>query len=136
MHKQHTINSLILFITIFACVHSFEIFIKKTNNKNDSKIEEFKSFHNKTYNMSLLQTRYITIQVTPNDLYHDHHTNKSNVIGFKFQVKSTNIRVLDVKKEVIVPSKLENTTKSNNILLEDLFICKTNCFIEFQFLVL
>ncbi|CAF1516787.1 unnamed protein product [Rotaria magnacalcarata] len=72
--------------------------------------------------MSLLQTRYITIQVTPNDLYHDHHTNKSNVIGFKFQVKSTNIRVLDVKKEVIVPSKLENTTKSNNILLEDLFI--------------
>ncbi|CAF4322960.1 unnamed protein product [Rotaria socialis] len=72
--------------------------------------------------MSLFQTRYITIQVKPNDLNHDHHTNKRTAIGFQFQVKSTDIRVLDVKKDVIVPSKLENTTKSKNILLEDLFI--------------
>ncbi len=121
MQVKYMIKWLILFITIIECAHCFEIFIKKTNNNDDKKIEQLKSFHNKTYQISLFQTHYITIRIHPDDLRRNGHVNQDNVVGFKFQVKSTDIRVLDVKKEVRVPTSTSNT---NNILLEDLFISK------------
>jgi hypothetical protein len=117
MQEQHIIKWLILFLLILECVYSFEIFIKKTTNNNEQNIEQLGSFSNKSYQIPLFQTRYITIQINPNDLHH-------NVVGFKFQVKSSDIRVIDVQKEIMIP------TNPNNILLEDLFIRKLiNVFI-------
>jgi hypothetical protein len=124
MHEQHIIKLVILFIIIIKCVHSFDIFIKKTNNNNDKEIQKLESFYNKTYQIPLFQTRYITIRIYQNDLYRDGNINNHDVIGFKFQVKSTDIRVVDIEKEVMLPARITNTNNSNNVLLEDLFICK------------
>ncbi|CAF1013472.1 unnamed protein product [Rotaria sordida] len=122
MQEQHIIKWLILFITIIKGVHSVDIFIKKTNDNNDENIEELQSFYDKPYEMPLFQTRYITIRINPNGLHHDQNKNNHHVVGFKFQVKSTNIRVVNVQKEVMVPTRIKNINDSNNILLEDLFI--------------
>ncbi|CAF3396934.1 unnamed protein product [Rotaria sp. Silwood1] len=122
MQEQYIIKWLILFMTIVECVHSFEIFIKKTNDNNDQNIEELQSFYNKNYEMSLFQTHYITIRISPDDLYRDRNTTDHNVVGFKFQVKSTDTRIVHVQKEVMIPTRMTNANDSNNILLEDLFI--------------
>jgi hypothetical protein len=122
MTKQHTIKSLILFLAIIESVHCFEIFIKNKDDGNKVTIEHLKNV-SKTYEIPLFQTRYITIKMSPNDLDHNR-----NVIGFKFQVQSTDIRVVDIQKEIMVPTKITNRNNSNNILLEDLFICKLIMF--------
>ncbi len=118
------IKWLILFITIIKCAHSLEIFIKKTNSNNDQNIEPLKLFYNKTYQIPLFQTRYITIRINRDDLGRNKNVHDHDVVGFKFQVKSTDNRVVDVQKEIIVPTRKTNENSSNNVLLEDLFICK------------
>jgi hypothetical protein len=121
MQEQYMIKWLILFVTIIECAHSLEIFIKKTNSNNDQNIEPLKSFYNKTYQIPLFQTRYITIRINRDDLRRNKNVHDHDVVGFKFQVKSTDNRIVDVQKEILVTT---NANSSNNVLLEDLFICK------------
>ena len=123
MKKQHIIKWLILFLTVIESVHCFEIYIKNKNDGNKVTIEHLKYSSNKTYEIPLFQTHYITIKINPNDL-----DDNRNVIGFKFQVQSTDIRVVDIRKEIMVPTKITNGNNSKNILLEDLFICKLIMF--------
>jgi hypothetical protein len=124
MKKQHTIKWLILFLTIIDYVHSFDMFIKTPIDNNNQTIEKLKYFSNKTYEIPLFHTRYITIRINPDDLHQDGNTTDRNIVGFRFQVHSTDIRVVDVRKEIMVPTKSKNGTQPNNILLEDLFICE------------
>lgn len=112
MQVKYMIQWLILFLTYNKCVHSFQILIQN----NDQKYEELKLFSNTSYQIPLFQTRYITIKISPNDFLRNGYTNQANIIGFKFQVKSTDVGVVEVKKEIQSPTE--------NILLEDLFICK------------
>jgi len=105
---------------IIKYVHNFEIFIKKTNDNNHKKTEQLKLFSNKTYEIPLFQTHYITIRISRDGLRHAGHINQHNIVGFKLQVKSTDIRVIKIQKEI--------RTSTNNILLEDLFICKLKYF--------
>ncbi len=125
MQMKYMIKWLVLYLTVLQCVHGFEIFIKKTNDNNDTNIQPLRSFRNKTYQIPLFETRYITIRISPDDLRRNGYVNQSDVIGFKFQVKSTDIQVVEIKKEVRVPTKTSNT---NHVLLEDLFICKLKYF--------
>ncbi len=122
MQMKYTIKWLVLFLMIIKCVHTFEIFIKKTNDNNHKKTEQLKLFYNKTYEIPLFQTHYITIRISRDGLRHAGHINQHNIVGFKLQVKSSDIRVVKIQKEV--------RTSTNNILLEDLFIRKLKYFIE------
>jgi hypothetical protein len=128
MQEQYMIKWLILFITIIECAHTLEIFIKETNSNNNRNIEPLTSFYNKTYQIPLFQTRYITIRINRDDLRRNKNVHDHDVVGFKFQVKSTDNRVFDVQKEIIVPTRTANTNSSNNVVLEDLFICKLRIY--------
>jgi len=114
MQAKYMIQWLVLFIN---GIHALELFVKTTDNQSS---EPFKSYANRTYQIPLFQTRFITIRIHPDELRRDGHVNQQDIIGFKFQVQSTDIRVLDIRKEI----GLANTNKNKNILVEDLFICK------------
>ncbi len=117
------IKWLVLFLILIGSVHTFEIFIKKPDD--DQNIEGLKSFYNKTYEIPLFQRRFITIRIYPDDLQRTGRVQKHDVVGFKFQVKSTDIQVVEIRKEVRIPT---NSNNSNHVLLEDLFICKLKYF--------
>ena len=114
MQAKYIVQWLILFI---SGIQTFELFIK---NDNDQSNETFKSYANRSYQIPLFQTRFITIRIHPDDLRHVERAQKHDIIGFKFQVQSSDIRVLDVRKEI----RTANINKKNNVLLEDLFIRK------------
>jgi hypothetical protein len=124
MHKRYTLKWLMLFLAILESAHSLEIFIKKTAEKNDQNTERLASFANKTYQIPLFQTRYLAIRLNPDDLRRDGDADNQAVAGFKFQVKSTDSRVIDVRKEIMVPTTNSNGNSSSQVLLEDLFICE------------
>jgi len=127
MQAKYTIKWLVLFLIIIKCVNTFEIFIKKTNDNNHQTTEQLKLFYNKTYEIPLFQTRYITLRISRDGLRRTGHVNQHDIVGFKFQVKSTDIRVVKIQKEVRSSKNVSNT---NNILLEDLFIRKLKYFIQ------
>ncbi len=114
MQAKYMIQWLLLFLTIINGIYTFELFIKKSDDNQD--IESLKSYTNRTYQIPLFQTRLITIRIHSDDLRHNEH----ELIGFKFQVQSSDIRVMDIRKEI----QMTNTNQKKNILLEDLFICK------------
>ncbi|UJR33152.1 hypothetical protein I4U23_020609 [Adineta vaga] len=116
------IKYLILIIHILTYVHSVEINIKNTNDKNDQDIENLNLYMKKTYQLPLFQTRYISIRINPDDLHRKENTSDQDIIGFKFQIQSTDKRVVHIQKEVLVPTKTINQNNSSHILLEDLFI--------------
>ncbi len=123
MLQGQVVKCLILFITIVKCTNSFEIFISRAKYDKNQTIEDFKSFHNRSCEISLFQTRYITIRVYPRDLRR-HQNDNSSVIGFKFQVKSTNPDVVNIQKNVVLPTTTKIINDSKNILNEDLYICE------------
>lgn len=123
IRNKDMIKWLVLFLILIGSVHTFEIFIKKPDD--DQNIEGLKSFYNKTYEIPLFQTRFITIRIYPDDLQRTGRVSQHDVIGFKFQVKSTDIQVVEIRKEVRIPT---NSNNSNHVLLEDLFICKLKYF--------
>lgn len=90
---------------------------------NDSIVENISNFTKKPYEVPLFQKRYITMHVEPEDLRQYRNKNYINAVGLKFQLKSTDTRVLNVEK-VVTPAELNSTKDVQNIQLEDLFICK------------
>lgn len=122
MLQGQVLKCLILFMTIFKCVYNFEVFLSKTNNNNDQNIENLGSYRNKTYEVPLFETRYITIRTHFNDFRHNKN-NDSNVVGFKFQVRSTDPNVVNIRKEAI-PTKTDEINNFNTVLIEDLYICE------------
>jgi hypothetical protein len=118
MLQRQTLQYLILFLTIFKCVYNFEIFLSKTKDDKDQNMEQLVSFRNKSYEIPLFQTRYVTIRTHSND-FHPKKNDNSNVIGFKFQVRSSNPELVNIRKEITI-----STNNLKTILLEDLYICK------------
>jgi hypothetical protein len=106
----------ILFMTIVRCIYSFEIFI---NNTKDGTVKQLESFRNKSYELPLFQKRFITIRAHPNDFR--PNTYNSHVVGFKYQVRSTDPSIVRIRKETTAPTGINN---SKMILLEDLYICE------------
>ncbi|CAF0943208.1 unnamed protein product [Adineta ricciae] len=94
----------------------------KAKDDTNEVVENAKSYQNKTYQIPLFQTRYVSIKINPDELYQNDRKTKLEVVGFKFQVQSTDPRVVNIQKEIIVPAKTIDANNSNNILLEDLFI--------------
>ncbi|CAF2793698.1 unnamed protein product [Rotaria sp. Silwood2] len=99
----------------------FKIFINETQYNKDQTIEYLTTFPNKSYEMPLFQTRYITIRVDSNDFQHKKQ-NISNVIGFKLQIRSTDPKVINLRKEFMKPTENAETNNSNTVLIEDLYI--------------
>ncbi|CAF1124907.1 unnamed protein product [Adineta steineri] len=115
MLQRQLLTGVILFITIIKYVDNFQIFINNTKFQN---IESSLPYSNKSYEIPLFQTHYITIRTYTDDFY-----NISHVIGFKFQIKSTNSELVTIRKENTPP--IETATDNgieNNVLREDLYI--------------
>ncbi|CAF1412207.1 unnamed protein product [Adineta steineri] len=115
MLQRQLLTGVILFITIIKYVDNFQIFINNTKIQN---IESSLPYSNKSYEIPLFQTHYITIRTYTDDFY-----NISHVIGFKFQIKSTNSELVTIRKETKLP--IETATDNgieNNVLREDLYI--------------
>jgi hypothetical protein len=120
MLQGQALKIFILFITSIKYVYSFEIFISKIQDKN---IEDFVPVRNQSCEVPLFQTRYVTIKIHPDDLRHNNN-DINNVVGFKFQIKSTDPKVVIIRKEIIMPTKTPIINDSNTVLLEDLYICE------------
>ncbi|CAF2793679.1 unnamed protein product [Rotaria sp. Silwood2] len=111
----------ILFLTIIKCVLGFKIFINETQYNKDQNIDYLASVHNKSYEIPLFQTRYITIQTDSNDFHRNKYDN-SNVIGFKLQIRSSHPEFINLRKEVMIPPETAKLNNSDTVLIEDLYI--------------
>ncbi|CAF1475711.1 unnamed protein product, partial [Adineta steineri] len=96
--------------------------LKKTNSNDDQDVEQLQSYANKTYQIPLFQKRYVTIRINPDELRGNKNIKNNKIVGFKFQVQTTDTRIVRIQKEVMAPTKEVNANNSNNVLLEDLFI--------------
>jgi len=105
---------------IIKCVYNFEVILSKTKDNQDQNIESLASFRDKSYEIPLFQTRYITIQTHANDFIR----NNINVVGFKFQIRSTRPELVNIQKEVMIPTKDVKFDNLSTVLLEDLYICE------------
>jgi hypothetical protein len=105
----------------FQCANSFEIYLKDEHGKNHT----VQSYVNRTYQMPLYQTRHINIRFNIDDLRRDGRVNNKEIVGFKLQVQSTDARVIEIEKELVVPSQLASNKQLKKILVEDLFIRKS-----------
>jgi len=90
MIQQRTIKWLTLFLIIIQHVHCIDIFIKNSRNGKDEIVQELKHFTKRTYEIPLFQTRYIKIKM--------HGHDNKDIIKIQFQVNSTDIRVVHIKK--------------------------------------
>ena len=100
---KYIVVCVIVSLSILSQVQSFEIILN--NSTNDS------------YRIRLFQRHLMTIRLYPNEY-------QQNSIGFQMQVKGSDPRVLDVRREIARERNISNTNDENNILLEDFFICK------------
>lgn len=121
MLQGQAVRCLIVFITIFKCVYNFEVFARKTKDGNDQNIQQLANYRNKSYEIPLFQTHYLILRIHAND-FQGH--SKSNIIGFKFQVQSTDPEVVNLRKKIMMLTSNENTDKLHTVLLDDLYICK------------
>lgn len=113
MQRQHIVlRSSILFV-LFALIRStaVEIFIEDSNGT----IVALSSFQNQSYQIPLFQSRQLIIQIDPDLLMEDRQ-----LVGYKFQLQSTDNRVIEVTKK-LVPGRKQET---EHVLVEDLFICE------------
>jgi len=108
---------------IIKCVYNFEVILSKTKDNQDQSIEYLVSYGNKSYEIPLFQTRYITIQTFSNDFLRNKY-DYINVVGFKFQLRSTRPKLVNIKKEIMIPTNDIKFDNLSTVLLEDLFICK------------
>ncbi|CAF4863944.1 unnamed protein product [Rotaria socialis] len=84
-------------------------------------VEYLASFRDKPYELPLFQSHYITIQTSSNDFRRHQHDNNS-VIGYKFQIDSTNPLVLKLEKDVTISTRSTKNENVNTILVDDLYI--------------
>lgn len=110
MQLKNMIKWSIIFLIYLPIVYNFELYFQ--NNENLEYIND------KPYQIPLFQERYITIQISSKDFQHDGYFQQNNTIGFKFQIQSSNTKVIEIKK------KTSQSMEAQNILLEDLFTCK------------
>jgi len=120
MLQGEAVKCLIVFMIIIKCVYNFEVILSKTNDNQDQNIERLASFRNKSYEIPLFQTRYITIQTHLNDFLR----NNINVVGFKFQIRSTRPELVNIQKQIMISTKDVKSDDLSTVLLEDLYICK------------
>lgn len=109
----------LVILTLVQVIHSFDISISKTT---DETIDSSGYYRNASYGISLFRTRYIKIIVSENDLRRFISDN-GTVIGYKFQIESTQPQVLNIRK---VPTSTETlqTINPDTIIVDDLYICK------------
>ena len=120
MRRGHLLPWCILLITIVKYSSSFEVFLKNSITDEDQTSEPWINAVNKSYEIPLFQKRYITIRTQPEDI-RSTRFNRS-VVGFKFQVSSSNAAVADIQKELVPSTMLTKSTKTSAVLLEDLYI--------------
>ncbi|CAF0971935.1 unnamed protein product [Adineta ricciae] len=75
--------------------------------------------------MPLFQTRYVTIRVHANDLHRSDRRAAGTVIGFKFELKSTDPNIIKMEKIISTQRKPTNNTDFHTVLIEDLYIFPT-----------
>jgi hypothetical protein len=120
MQRKRRIHTWLICMILIRYGDSLEILIKDHIQHNISG-QSIESLTNQTYHVPLFETRYITVRIDTNDLRPSIYSIDEHIIGFKFQLQSTDHRVVEIKKE-ITRSTLNNPM--TNIVLEDLFICK------------
>jgi hypothetical protein len=123
MLQEQTLKCMIIFMITVKCVHNLEILISKTKDDTNQTVEHLQSFHNKSYEIPLFQIRYLTVRTHSND-FHRNKSDDRNVIGFKFQIRSTLPNVVIIRKEVNPLAEKMETTNIDTFLVEDLFICE------------
>ena len=121
MLSKEVLKSVLFFLTVVKYAHSLDLFIETSKYKNH---EQLTPLRNKSYEMPLFQTRYVTIRVHANDLHRSDHQATGTVIGFKFELKSTDTNIIKMEKIIPTQRKSTNNIDLNTVLIEDLYICK------------
>ena len=124
MMQGQTLKYSILFLIAIQCVSTFEILIAERINGREQNIQHLGWNVNKSCQIPLFQTRYVTVRVHSNDLHRHGNNRDGNVVGFKFQIKSAVPNVVAIEKELIIPTGGADIHDRKLILVEDLFICK------------
>lgn len=123
MRQGQTLKYWIIFFILIQSVQNFEIFIGKTRDINNENVEQLGSRQNKSYEIHLFQTRYITVRIHPNDLRRTG-INHSHVVGFKFQVRTSRENIVEIKKELDISTDDKKIKDADPVIAEDLFICE------------
>jgi len=108
---MYTTRYLIFVLNLISIVQCVEFFIKPLDQ---DKIQPSKLLLDERYELPMFQSRLLTVQLS---LQRSYHKQNLKIIGFRFQIQSTNPDVVLIKKNV-------QQTTTNNVVLTDLFIRK------------
>jgi len=108
---MYTTRYLIFVLNLISIVQCVEFFIKPLDQ---DKIQPSKLLLDERYELPMFQSRLLTAQLS---LQRSYHKQNLKIIGFRFQIQSTNPDVVLIKKNV-------QQTTTNNVVLTDLFIRK------------
>lgn len=124
MRQGQTLKYSILFFIAIQSVSTFEILIAERIDGIDQNIQHLGENVNKSYEIPLFQTRYVTVRVHTNDLHRHGNNRGGDIVGFKFQIKSSVPNVVGIEKELNIPAEGADIDDRKSVLVEDLFICK------------
>ena len=99
--------------------NALEIFIGKSNYGT---VPSQTPFSNKSYEMPLFEARYLSIRVRANEFR--RKAGNSHVVGFEFQMKSSQPDIVEMQKDLSMPSSFADGTHPDAVLIQDLYICK------------
>ena len=121
MQQGQTLKFWIVFLILINYVNSFEIFIGERLDGQDQNVEQLGARENKSYEINLFKSRYITIRIDPNDLRRNGNS-RGDVVGFKFQIRSSLANVVEIRKVLPIPA--DQMEKVDPVIEEDLFVRK------------
>ena len=121
MQQGQTLKFWLVFLILINYVNSFEIFIGERLDGQDQNVEQLGARENKSYEINLFKSRYITIRIDPNDLRRNGNS-RGDVVGFKFQIRSSLANVVEIRKVLPIPA--DQMEKADPVIEEDLFVRK------------
>lgn len=124
MVQGQTLKSVVLFLFAIECVLTFEILIAERINGVDKNIQQLRLNENKSCEIPLFQTRYVTIRLHPTDLHKRGNGGGRDIVGFKVQIKSSLANVVKITKDLDKTTGPSNIDDTKSVIAEDLFICK------------
>ena len=121
MQQGQTLKFWIVFLILINYVNSFEIFIGERLDGQDQNVEQLGARENKSYEINLFKSHYVTIRIDPNDLRRNGNS-RGDVVGFKFQIRSSLANVVEIRKVLPIPA--DQMEKVDPVIEEDLFVRK------------
>ena len=113
-----TMKFFFLVSIVFQLTNSFELFIRQSSDENASLLN-LNSFKNRSYQISLFQTRTIIVKIKPEKLF---LASGKIFSAFRLQVKAKDHQVIEIKKQSTGISTSFPSIELDPILFDDLFI--------------